>query len=80
MEGMKNWTGTTVAGLNSNATRTVDSAYCCAMDSEQLIGLLLFSVFAVVAAYVFGALSSKPSPTARNGVHVEELRCLITTL
>jgi len=26
------------------------------MDSEQLIGLLLFSVFAVVVAYVFAAL------------------------
>src|SRR5215469_16418152 len=28
MEGMKNWTGTTVAGLNSNATRTVRGAIC----------------------------------------------------
>ncbi len=35
------------------------------MDSEQLIGLLLFSVFAVVVAYVFAALVLQAKPHRR---------------
>jgi hypothetical protein len=32
-----------------------DSTYYRAMDSEQVIGLLLFGIFAAVVAFVFAA-------------------------
>ena len=46
------------------------------MDSEQLIGLLLFSVFAVVAAYVFAALVLYAKPHSRERLMAEKPRPL----